>query len=640
MSGNFFKDNKDLQFYFERGIDWATLVELTEHRFRCPGGPASVTEAVDLYRDIAELVGGYVAEEIAPYASEIDRQEMHVVEGDVAFPPRLKRVFDGIRDMEVHGLCVPRELGGMNAPLVLYFLLAELFARADVSVMTHHSFHGGMAMAMLVFSLREGTSRVNGETGEIEETRFRGAMEEILRGEAWGCMDITEPDAGSDMAALRAYGEQGDGGQWYVTGQKIFITSGHGKYHFVIARTEPAASPDDPFAGLKGLSMFLVPTYTTNADGSKTWHATIDRIEEKLGHHGSVTAQISFERSPAYLIGERGEGFSYMLTLMNNARLGVGFECIGLCEAAWRMASAYAAQRPSMGKMIDQHEMIADILDGMQTDIQALRALCVEGAYHEEVHQKAALALKFATVLRPDERSELEGLVRKHKAEARRLTPLLKFYGAERAVSMAQQCIQVHGGVGYTTEYGAEKLLRDAMVMPIYEGTSQIQALMAMKDTLMGALQRPADFVREQAEARWLSATSSDDLERRVFRLRLLRLRAVQHLLVRTAGDKVKGLKDLPLTAWPQRFLKDWNPKKDFAFAMLHAARLTQLLFDDAAAGLLWQQAQRHPDRREVLGRWLERAEPRARFCLDEILHTGDRLLAKLRHNEGSAPNA
>src|SRR5205823_14974618 len=131
----------------------------------------------------------------------------------------------------------------------------------------------------------------------------------------------------------------------------------------VIARTEDAKDPNDPFAGLQGLSMFLVPTYD---DHCRT--VPIGRVEEKLGHHASVTAQLDFDRAPAQLVGKRGEGFQYMLTLMNGARLGVGFECIGLQEAAVRMAAAYAAERKSMGKSIDRHEMIADYLDEMRTD--------------------------------------------------------------------------------------------------------------------------------------------------------------------------------------------------------------------------------------------------------------------------------
>ncbi len=637
--GNFFKDNEDLLYYFDRGIDWATLVELTEYRFASQDGPSSVEEAVELYRDIADLVGTFVADEIAPHAREIDRDAVRFENGEVAFPPRIAGLFERIKEMGLHGLCLPRELGGMNSPLIMYFIVAEVMGRADVSTMAHYSFHGGMAMAMLIFSVREGTTKIDPHGGRVLETRFGEYIAEIARGDAWGCMDNTEPDAGSDMAQLRTKGEQDADGNWFVTGQKLFITSGHGKYHFVIARTEDAKNPQDPFAGLGGLSMFLVPTYEER-DGKKTRLASLDRIEEKLGHHASVTAQISFERTPAHLIGERGQGFHHMLTLMNNARLGVGFECIGLCEAALRLAADYASQRRSMGKTIDRHEVIADYLDEMRTDIQALRAMCMHGAYHEEAGSKIELYLKHGEDLSGAERSRLEREVKRHKVKARRVTPLLKYFGAEKAVEMARRCVQIHGGVGYTQEFGAEKLLRDAMVMPIYEGTSQIQSLMAMKDTMGRLIKDPPAFVRRGAQARWRALSARDPLERRVARLNVISHTAQQHLLVRTAGDKLRGLGDRPITEWPDAFLKNWDPKRDFAFAMLHAERLTRILFDEAAADLLLEQAKRHEERREVLERWLDRAEPRSRYLLDEIQTTGDRLLRTLADGDASAAAA
>ncbi|MCU1281359.1 MAG: Butyryl-CoA dehydrogenase [bacterium] len=629
---NFFQDNDDLRWYIERGIDWEPLVRTTEADFRNPGGPQSVDEALAFYKETLEMVGGFVADEIAPHAAELDRQGVRHEGGEAVFPPRLAGIFEQVKQLGLHGLCVPRELGGMNAPVMLYFLASELFGRADVSVMAHHGFHGGMAMAMLLFSVREGTTQIDPDAGTILETRFRAFIEEIVRGEAWGCMDITEPDAGSDMARLRAKGEQDSDGKWYVTGQKIFITSGHGKYHFVIARTEAVpstVSPSDPLSGLSGLSMFLVPAYEEGPNG-RTRIVGLGRIEEKLGHHASVTAQLDFDRAPALLVGERGQGFEYMLLLMNNARLGVGFECLGLQEAAHRLAAAYAAERKSMGKSIDKHEMIADYLDEMRTDAQALRALCVHGAFHEELAQKKMLVVKYANMT-DVEKKKLEREVVVHKRLARRVTPLLKYFGAEKAVESARRCVQIHGGVGYTKDFGAEKLLRDAMVMPIYEGTSQIQALMAMKDTLGGILKNPQRFVRRGAQARWRSLSSRDALERAVARIQTLSFQAQQHLILRTAGDKLKATAQKPMAEWPRQLMSNWNPKRDFAFAMLHAERLTRVLVDEVVAELLLEQAKKDPARRELAERWVERAEPRCRHLVDEITSTGDRLLGKLR---------
>jgi hypothetical protein len=350
-----------------------------------------------------------------------------------------------------------------------------------------------------------------------------------------------------------------------------------------------------------------------------------------------VTGALTFERAPAQLVGKRGEGFKWMLVLMNNARLGVGFECVGLCEAALRMAKAYAAERPSMGKTIDKHEMIADMLDEMEIDIVGIRALCMHGAWHEEIGQKKGLIARFGEGRAEVDVKKLEREINEHRAQARRVTPLLKYLGAEKAVEMARRCLQIHGGNGYMTEYGAEKLLRDALVMPIYEGTSQIQALMAMKDTLMGIMKNPQEFAKRVAQARWRSVTVRDPLERRVAKLQQISLSAQRVLITRTATDKMKGLRDKPVAEWRDELFKNWNPKRDFAYAMLHADKLIRILCDEAIAELLLKQARKDPSRRSLLERHLERAEPRARFLLDQINPTGERHLEVLAAGNDSA---
>ena len=620
---NFFTDNADLQFYFDEGLEWARLVEVTERNPSDESAPASTEEAVSIYRDIATMFGQFVAEEVAPHSLAMDAVGVELKDGEAVCAPEFDEIFEKLKGLDIHWMTLPREFGGMNCPLMTYFINAEMMARADVSVGTHYGFHGGMALAMLVFSMHEGTTTV--ENGEIIECRFQREIEDIGSGEAWGAMDITEPDAGSDMARLRCVGEQDDSGAWFVSGQKIFITSGHGKYHFVIARTETASNPDDPFAGLGGLSFFLVPAWHEDEHGNRVRTVTIDRCEEKLGHHASPTVALTFNRAPAQLIGKRGEGFRYMLFLMNNARLGVAFESLGVMEAAYRKAKAYAAERPSMGKTIDRHEMIADYLEAMRSDIEGIRALAMYGAMCEEVGQKLELAAKHAT------HSEADlAKAKRLRNEARRITPLLKYIASEKSVEHARTCIQIHGGNGYTVEYGAEKLLRDAMVFPIYEGTSQIQALMAMKDTLGGIMKSPQRFVRDLAQARWRSLSGRSPLERRVAKLQWLSLDAQQFLMRKTAADKMRSLGELPMAKWSQAFFKDWDPKRDFAYAMLHAERLTQLLTDVAICEVLLEQSKKFPHRKPVLERYLRRVEPRCRYWHDLIHNTGAELLAQL----------
>ncbi|MDY0003042.1 MAG: acyl-CoA dehydrogenase family protein [Polyangia bacterium] len=621
---NYFLDNEDLLFYVDRFIDWETLVGLVEPRLGPGGELASVSDAKELYRDTLTMIGQLSAEEIAPRIPEIDRTPLRLEKGEVVHPRAFIEIFDQMKELELHSMCIPRALGGMNCPMMMYFLAGELIGRADVSVMAHFGFHQGMALALMYYAVLEGNADLDLESGELHSLRFRDIVEEIASGEAWGAMDITEANAGSDMAALRCKGEQDASGSWFVTGEKIFITSGHGKYHIVIARTEPK---DDPKTeGLKGLSLFLVPAFDKDGQGRERRVVTISRLEEKLGHHGSPTVSVAFDRAPAELIGKRGEGFKGMLLLMNNARLGVGFECLGLLEAAHRMARTYASERTAFGKTLDRHEMIADYLDEMQTDIQALRALAVHGAFHEEVSRQLDFRLRYGQ-WRSNEEARIKERIRRHQWESRRVTPLVKYFGAEKAVEVSRRCLQIHGGVGYTTEYGAEKLVRDALVMPIYEGTSQIQALMAMKDTFADIMRRPRQFLARRAQARWRSLSSSDPLERSVASIESCCLSAQEHLLTRTVADKLRSLKRQPPGDWWKALRQNWDPKRDFARAMLHAERLIRLQCDSTMAEILAAQAKAHPERRELLSRFLSRAEPRARYLHDCITAGQDRFL-------------
>ena len=197
---------------------------------------------------------------------------------------------------------------------------------------------------------------------------------------------------------------------------------------------------------------------------------------------------------------------------------------------------------------------------------------------------------------------------------------------------MARRCLQIHGGNGYMREFGAEKLLRDALVLPIYEGTSQIQSLMATKDTLGAILKAPQEFVKQFAQARFRSLSARDELERRVARLQCLALGAEQHIIRQLATAKVKSTSGTFLASWRKAF-NDWDPSRDFSFALLHAERLTRLLTDVEIARVLLSQAHRDSERRPLLERYLSRAEPRARFLHDEITSTGASLLGRLAGN-------
>ncbi|MBT6488560.1 MAG: hypothetical protein HOK97_02260, partial [Deltaproteobacteria bacterium] len=259
-----------------------------------------------------------------------------------------------------------------------------------------------------------------------------------------------------------------------------------------------------------------------------------------------------------------------------------------------------------------------------------LRALGVHAAYHSEMAQRSQIALLAKAYHNDTEKSRYELLYKRHLKEARRVTPLLKYYGSERAVYMARMCMQIHGGVGYTKEYQAEQLLRDALVLPIYEGTSQIQSLMATKDVLLNILKNPKDLVQGIAQAKWRTLSARDPLDKKVAKLQALCLGAQQTLLTRMAAKKFRSLSNHKVVDWASKFFKEWDAKKDFSPALLHAERLTLLLTDAAISELLLEQATRFPERRELLERFLEKAIPRAEYNSSLIATTGDRLLDTL----------
>jgi alkylation response protein AidB-like acyl-CoA dehydrogenase len=475
------------------------------------------------------------------------------------------------------------------------------------------------------------------------KTRFDDVIRRIAEEGEWGAMVLTEPGAGSDLAKLTSKATPVDAGNdkgpWRLSGQKIFITAGHGDHHVVIARTEDEAK----VPGLKGLSLLYVPKWI-NADGQRCRatdkgarrNFTIGGVEHKMGQHSAVAATIHYEDSVAELIGKRGEGFAFMLTLMNNARVGVAMEAIGTCEAAYRMAKDYAEQRHSMGKAIGQHEMIADYLDEMDVSIRALRAITFEAAYHEEVSSRLKMKIKLRPSTDATSRADDEKQLKRSRRKARHLTPLIKYFGGEECVRQARMCMQILGGIGYVKETGAEKILRDALVIPVYEGTSQIQALMALKDNLQGVIRNPARFLSEVARVRLDALSHRDPLLRGVSKLRTHALSAMQNIVMRIAADKLGDVKGKPMGQWRKAFMQDWNPQTDFAYGMLHAERLTKLLTYAAMARTLLQHAEEAkgtPDeasRRELAIRFVERFEPKAHGVLIEIESMGPSVLARV----------
>ena len=631
MLTNFYLDNEDLRFQVEQALDWSELVALYERDFTDPEGFTTVDEAVAFYLEVLDIVGKFVASEVAPVARKLDDHRPELVDGEVVVPEEATRIFDGLRDMGLYGLNLPRSLGGLNAPFTTYFVITEMLGRADPALVDHYGMHVGIAMSLLAYSMKEGSIEHDGPL--LLKTRFDQAIAEITSGEQFGCMVMTEPGAGSDLSAIRTKGVLGDDGTWRLTGQKIFITSGHGQHQLVLARTE---NSDE---GLKNLSLFWVPR-KIQRDGKTIDNVKIDRLEEKLGIHASVTTSLNYDNSEGELIGKRGQGFELMLMLMNNARLSVGFECIGLIEGAFRLAREFSAERVSMGQSIDQHEMIADYLEKMEVELKGLRALGYRAAYLVDLYNQLEIRLQLAPPSDPDELQVLQRRIKKLKWQARELTPLIKFQASEKAIELSGLALQIHGGVGYTTDYLIEKYVRDAYVMTIYEGTSEIQSLMALKDQLQKALKDLPEFLRVSALSRVQSLSARDPLQRKLAGLQNKAYGAMQHILAHIAKDKWSYVTDKKLTEWPSAFFTDWDARRDFGFGLLHAKRLTRILSEVAIARVLVKQAEQFPERRELAEQFLDRAAPVVNWMHEEIHHTGDSVLEKLAAQSGEKPPA
>lgn len=631
-SSNFFLDNDDLRFQLSQ-IDWDTLVDLQERSFLDEDRYTSGAEGRAFYEELLTALGEFVAKEIAPHERELDEQHPVLKDGEVTNGARMDKILKGLADLGAMGLTLPRRLGGMNTPLLVNNALFEMLSRADSAVTGTFGFYAGIAGSLLMYTADEGS--VTFEGGKPVKTRFDDAIEKIASGAEWGAMVLTEPHAGSDLAQLKAHATQQADGSWRLSGQKIFITAGHGQHHVVIARTED----EHTHPGLKGLSLFYVPRVVDkdgkpNVDGGVR-NFEIGGIEHKMGQRAAVAATLHYDNARAELIGKRGDGFRLMLVLMNNARIAVGFESIGTCEAAFRTARAYAEERVSMGKPIARHEMIADYLDEMDIVIRGLRAITIEAAFHEEVATRLKQLLKANPPANEEERTKLTKQAKTSARRSRSLTPLIKYQGGEEAVRISRMAMQIQGGLGYIVETGTEKLLRDALVLPVYEGTSQIQALMALKDNLGAAIKNPARFAREIAETRLKALSANDPLEKAAARMHLQALSAMQTILSRIAADKIGSVTGQPVTSWKNALTKI-DPSSDFSFGMLHAERLTKLLVWSKTADLLVEQAKKvagtadGEERREIAMRWVERFEPRGKGVIAEIEATSGSLLARL----------
>jgi hypothetical protein len=398
---------------------------------------------------------------------------------------------------------------------------------------------------------------------------------------------MTEPDAGSDVGAIATTAVE-EGGHWRLSGRKQFITNGCGDVCIVLARSEPGSK------GLSGLSMFVVPRRLNGRENYR-----VGRPEKKFVIRGSATCELSFDGSCAELLGPRGSGFTQIWKFMNEARVAVAVQGLGIAEASLRSARAYAERRVQMGRPIARHEMVADMLLDMDAEVAALRALvycCTE-------LQDRIVGLERSG--RPEK--ELSALRR----QLRDRTPVVKWMGSERTLWVARTAVQVHGGYGVVHDYDVERHYRNALILPIYEGTSQIQALMSLKDQAGWALRAPLRLltgaVRVEAPPDRLGDALRD--------LAAEYNSALRYVLTRGMG----------FGALAQAVLRKRAPDRgQLPYALLHAERLGAILSCVRAGEALVARVGDLPARRRTAERYLSRALPQARMHA-EVIRSGDR---------------
>ena len=436
---NFYTDNESLSFYLHHP-EMEKVVAVKEKDFaeagQHPEAPATAEEAVNQYDMVMNLVGEIAGDVIAPNAEEVDHLGPKLENGRVQYAPGTRRNLDALIQSGLYGISLERRYNGLNMPRAAVVMAAEIIARADVGFAT-------------IWGLTDCADTIQEFGSDALKEKY---LPRIWQG-ATCSMDLTEPDAGSDLQSVRlkaTYDETA--GCWRLNGVKRFITNGDADLHLVLARSEEGTNDG------RGLSYFVFD----KADGGMT----VRRIENKMGIKGSPTCELQFTNAPCQIVGERRLGLiKYVMSLMNGARLGVAAQSIGLCEAACREAEAYAASREQFGHAINQFVAVQDLLAQMRARTDGVRSLMYETARYVDLAASSKPASRIADIL----------------------TPLVKLNASEYANQCAYDCIQVHGGSGFMKEYACERLYRDARILSIYEGTSQLQVVAAMKGIANGA---------------------------------------------------------------------------------------------------------------------------------------------------------
>ena len=447
---NFYKDIPQLRFHLDNPM-MEHISELKERGYRDKDeyeyAPQDYADALDSYDRVLEITGEITGEIIAANAEGVDEEGPHLSNGRVDYASGTKQNLDAMVKAGLNGMTMPRRFGGLNFPMVPYTMCAEIVATADAGFGN-------------IWSLQDCIETLYEYGNEDQRSRF---IPRICAGETMS-MDLTEPDAGSDLQSVMLKATYDEAGQcWRLNGVKRFITNGDADIHLVLARSEEGTTDG------RGLSMFIYD----KRDGG----VNVRRIENKLGIHGSPTCELVYKNARAELCGNRKFGLiRYVMSLMNGARLGIAAQSVGLSQAAYNEALAYAKDRKQFGKAIIEFPAVYDMLTSIRAKLDAGRSLLYQTARYVDIY-KALEDIARERQLTAEERQEQK----KYSKLADAFTPLAKGMNSEYANQNAYDCIQVHGGSGFMLEYACQRIYRDARITSIYEGTTQLQVVAAVR---------------------------------------------------------------------------------------------------------------------------------------------------------------
>ena len=452
---NFYLDTPSLRHHLHHPL-MRRIVELKEREFRDKDeydyAPIDFDDAMDSYERVLEMVGEISAEVIAPNAESVDREGPTVANGRVTYARGTQENLDTVRKAGLMGMAMPRRYGGLNFPIVPYIMAADIVSRADAGFEN-------------LWGLQDCAETLYEFGNEEQHKRY---IPRVCKGETMS-MDLTEPDAGSDLQSvmLKATFDEKEN-CWRLNGVKRFITNGDSDIHLVLARSEEGTKDG------RGLSMFI---YDKRNGG-----VNVRRIENKMGIKGSPTCELVFNNAKAELCGERRLGLiKYVMALMNGARLGIMAQAVGLCEAAYQEGYTYAQERRQFGKAILDFPAVYEMVAMMRARTDAVRAMLYETARFVDVY-KALDDISRERKLTPEERREQK----KYAKLADAFTPMGKGMSTEFANQNAYDAIQIHGGSGFMKDYTCERLYRDARITNIYEGTTQLQVVAAIRHVTTG----------------------------------------------------------------------------------------------------------------------------------------------------------